>query len=546
MLTAIFRGICATSLACGVSLSNASIRSGADFPIRLDRGHGTRSALAGCEGFECMRRYMELPDESFTWQDTGLRLKGPAPETGVMCTLHVLHMTSQTWLKGISSLPTWNHHLVLVEPSNLASDDAKSNWTNLVIGDTLTVPVHLLAVQPDKDMAVAMGLAARLGTRSAVVYNVPNEWNSFRDDPLRVPALEQEFEKSYTWMHVIRHPDRPEFMIELPNLRATVRAMDALQNYTSALPTGRASDFALSGFSKRGVAAWMTAAFDSRVKALLPGAITLRLREMLKNTVRSYGHAPVIALSYFMRDVFGSLDEPGAHLLFKTIDASNYLERLTMPKFLMVTTSDDYMLPDATRGWWGRLPGENGLLMKPNRGHLTQMSEADFLPPAAAFLQGVITGQPAPRVVWNISESDGSITARVDSAHTPSNVRLWSARTCKAHRGRRDFRLLSLDSRETCSHCGIPLPVGCWNMVNTWSMVDLDPDTPGGRTWAVRRDAPADSTYLGFYLEFVFQGPDASSQEPWQFTTEVSILPMSWPRKECFGQACMGDYITLA
>eukprot|EP00406_Dinophysis_acuminata_P033029 CAMPEP_0179356802 /NCGR_PEP_ID=MMETSP0797-20121207/78078_1 /TAXON_ID=47934 /ORGANISM="Dinophysis acuminata, Strain DAEP01" /LENGTH=117 /DNA_ID=CAMNT_0021071995 /DNA_START=1 /DNA_END=351 /DNA_ORIENTATION=+ len=116
--------------------------------------------------------------------------------------------------------------------------------------------------------------------------------------------------------------------------------------------------------------------------------------------IRSYGHPPVAVADYFGRDFLSLLDTPGCHRLFKTIDVWNYIEKLTMPKFVMMTGNDDFMLIDASRGWWDKLPGDNTFMMKPNLPHLFQMSANDFLSPAVAFLQGVITKQATPKISW--------------------------------------------------------------------------------------------------------------------------------------------------
>lgn len=540
MFGALVRGICAASFALRPSGAILASRTSSG-SIPVASAVTNRSVLAGCEGFDCIDRYLRIPDRAFTWKDTGLRLRGTAPDTGVACTLHILRMTSQTWLRGVSTKPKWVHHVVLVEPENLVKGGPKSGWASLILGDTMLVSEQMLAAQPDANMKVAMGLATRLGALSAVLYGVPNEFNMFSDDPMHQGVLLQEEEKAYSWMHVIDHPNKPEFMVELPNVKSVVRGMDVLQNYTAGLPAGAISSFAVSGFSKRGMATWMTAAVDSRVKAILPGAMPLHIHSMIKDLYRSYGNAPIATIPYFFRDLFGHLDDSSAVYLFKTIDAFNYMEKLSVPKFVMMTGSDDFMLVDATRPWLHKIPGETYFLMKPNREHLMQMSVIDFLPPSAAFLEGIMTNQSTPQVAWNISEDEGTITAHVGGEHVPHTVRLWTARTCKAH-GRRDFRMLSNDPPATCVQCGIPLPAGCWNMVNSWNSVPIKPSAPHGRTWVVTQDAPTDNTYLAYYIDFVFEGPESNFHEPWHLSTEVAILPKGFPRGECFGDGCNGDH----
>lgn len=83
----------------------------------------------GCESFECVKRYVELPDRNFHWQHV-TELEGT--EDGVSWKGHVLKMTSQQWLlSNETNKPIWEHPLIIITPSNLKpeSSDWATFWT---------------------------------------------------------------------------------------------------------------------------------------------------------------------------------------------------------------------------------------------------------------------------------------------------------------------------------------------------------------------------------------------------------------------------------
>merc|ERR1719221_2294580 len=70
------------------------------------------SPIAGCEGIDCVKEYVELPDASYSWTDTGHRINGIDRTSSINWTGYVLNMTSQSWLTGAKvSFPVWWHTL---------------------------------------------------------------------------------------------------------------------------------------------------------------------------------------------------------------------------------------------------------------------------------------------------------------------------------------------------------------------------------------------------------------------------------------------------
>ena len=53
-------------------------------------------------------------------------------------------------------------------------------------------------------------------------------------------------------------------------------------------------------------------------------------------------------------------------------------------------------------------------------------------------------------------------------------------------------------------------------------------------------DAPADDVWRAFYMEFKFDGPGVF---PFIFTTQVQIVPFTYPFPNCHGEGCRGKLV---
>ena len=53
---------------------------------------------SACAGYDCLKEYIDKPDENFAWTDTGIRLQGLDPLHLRRWDGYVLNFTSQQWL----------------------------------------------------------------------------------------------------------------------------------------------------------------------------------------------------------------------------------------------------------------------------------------------------------------------------------------------------------------------------------------------------------------------------------------------------------------
>ena len=53
---------------------------------------------SACAGYDCLKEYIDKPDENYAWTDTGIRLQGLDPLHLRRWDGYVLNFTSQQWL----------------------------------------------------------------------------------------------------------------------------------------------------------------------------------------------------------------------------------------------------------------------------------------------------------------------------------------------------------------------------------------------------------------------------------------------------------------
>ena len=126
---------------------------------------------------------------------------------------------------------------------------------------------------------------------------------------------------------------------------------------------------------------------------------------------------------------------PQFRALMRIEDPYEYRSRLTLPKYLVNATGDQFFLPDSWRVYYDTLPGETSVRYVPNADH--GLKGTDALQSVAAFYSSILTGTPRPKVTWTAG-TDGKIRVQADRA--PERVLVWRATNPNA----RDFRLETL------------------------------------------------------------------------------------------------------
>ena len=99
-----------------------------------------------------------------------------------------------------------------------------------------------------------------------------SDWllKSSNQNQLETPKLADDT-PNYTWRQFILNPDNPEMLIWFPMVKASLRAMDMTTQFVKDQYGKSLSKWGVSGGSKRGWTAWLTAAVDpERVKLIVP------------------------------------------------------------------------------------------------------------------------------------------------------------------------------------------------------------------------------------------------------------------------------------
>jgi PhoPQ-activated pathogenicity-related protein len=191
-------------------------------------------------------------------------------------------------------------------------------------------------------------------------------------------------------------------------------------------------------------------------------------------------------------------DAPRARELLKIVEPYEYRDRLTLPKFIVNGTGDQFFVPDSWKFYFDALPGVKYLRYVPNADHSLRGSDA--WQSALAFYDAILTGSPLPQFTWTV-EKDGTI--RVRAKDTPSAVTLWQA----TNPGARDFRLSSIGAK--------------------WKGAAL---APRGNGEYVAKVAKPRRGFTAYMVELKF--PSGVADAPFTFTTGVKVVPDVEPFKD--------------
>ena len=442
------------------------------------------AAPAAANPKNALDAYVAKPDPSFAWS-VDHAISGPGYHGAV------LTMTSQTWLTASQvDKPVWKHWVTVIVPETV---EHTTGFLYITGGDNT-----------DKAPAGAPDRWARLATdtRSVVVEldDVPNQPLRFAETPDRARVEDQII--AYQQAKVAKSGDMGQ-LLRLPMVKGGTAAMTAVQQYLASEAGGRIKldGFVVSGGSKRAWTAWLVAAVDPRVKAVIPIVINvLSVDATARHHWEAMGYFSPALGDYVENGLIpGLIGSPGMNRIQKLEDPLNYRDRpaMRMPKYVINAVGDEYFPPDNTRFGYQLLPPMKRLRMIPNSKHST--AGTDLMDSLTAFYSAILNKRPIPDYAWTV-RMDGAIVVR--STTQPTAVNLWSATNPKA----RDFRVDTIGKAFTST--------------------PLTRSTDG--TWVGAPDKPA-AGWTAYFVELTY---DSGGAYPFKFTTEVSItpdtLPYSW------------------
>jgi PhoPQ-activated pathogenicity-related protein len=424
-------------------------------------------------------RYVAAPDGNYRY-----RVAGSLPASGA--TVTILDMTSQQWLSEREiDRPVWTHWLTVVRPDTVKSDVGFLYITGGENDGTVPTELDRWMIETAKDT----------GTVVAQLRMVPNQPLVFQDDPRKKPREEDDF-IAYTWDKFLRTGDE-RWPARLPMTKAAVRALDTITAFSASAEGGAVAvrRFVVMGGSKRGWTTWTTAAVDRRVVAIIPAVIDLlNVEPSFIHHWRAYGFWAPAVQDYVDHHIMEWMGTAQFRKLLKLVEPYEYRDRLTMAKFIVNASGDQFFLPDSSQFYFKDLKGEKYLRYIPNADH--SLKDTDAIQSAHAFYASIVAGTPRPRFSWTL-EADGSI--RVVAVDRPASVTMWQATNPDA----RDFRMETLGP--------------------AYKATALEPVGPN--TWVARVEEPARG-WTAFFIELTYPSGGAY---PFKFTTDIRVLPDTLP-----------------
>ncbi|KAJ8371360.1 hypothetical protein SKAU_G00113880 [Synaphobranchus kaupii] len=443
-------------------------------------------------------------------------------------TRYVLNMTSLQWLnESLVDRPVWWHYMTVTVPRQLTPGLEDSAFLLMDGGDNgAQPPAHTSPLQ-----SIIAAFAIKSGTISACLTQIPNQPLTFPHDPQGKTSRSEDKLLAYTWWHFLtNHSDDPHRLLLFPMTKACVRGMDTVSDFILKISAGRQriDRFTVSGGSKRGWVAWLTAAVDRRVVSFVPIVLDLlNMTENLHHHFRAYGGWSFAFHSYYDLNITELLDSPQMKRMSSLIDPLAYNERYrSKPKLVISSVGDEFFLLDNSHYYYQQLQGEKHLRILPNAEHLCLGHWLSVLLSIQSFYFSTMLGHKRPTMHWNRTQSEGSGAIYLYTDTPPIKVLAYQARTLDAKR--RDFRWAVASPGRPGHILFRPIP---W-----WSSPVSSP-SPGVY---MKKFLVPKFGWRAFFIEVSFSGPLGTVQT---FTTEVQIIPDTFPFPQCKAQACHGTIV---
>jgi len=421
--------------------------------------------------------YVDNDDGSFTW-------KVIKHDTSDGIETFVLDMTSQTWRTHADVDRTeWQHWVTVAVPAQVKSD-AGLMWVGG--GRNGGKP-------PKGPSGRIQQIALATQTVVAEVHMIPNQSLVFHNDGKR--RVEDDL-IAYTWVKFLETGDAT-WPARNPMVKSVVRAMDAVTELMASEAGGKRSvnNYVVAGGSKRGWTTWLVGAVDERVIGIVPIVIDiLNLEKSMNHHFSCYGFFSPSVGDYVEHKLMRMSDHPRLEALRALVDPYHYRHRLTMPKFVMNGSGDQYFPPDLSRYYFDDLPGEKYLRYVPNADHSLRGSDA--MESLTAFYLTVLAKKEGPKFSWKRTDEN---TIQIKTTDKPKQVTLWQATNPNG----RDFRIESVGPIYTSS----------------------DLEDQGDGTYVAHVSSP-EKGWTAFFAELTF---DVGAPVPLKVTTNVGVTPDTFP-----------------
>jgi len=264
------------------------------------------------------------------------------------------------------------------------------------------------------------------------------------------------------------------------------------------------------------------------------------------------------------------LDMEWLQQLFEACDPYYFFDRYEgIEKMVIDATNDEFFMPDDEHYWWSKFPEPRYFEMIADAEHSLSTGITALVPSVASFLTCYLDEIVMPRLEWVINNETGTIVLTYyGNTSKIVEARLWHGRSCGQKR--RDFRIANLD--DPCV-CGVPADNGmCVDLESVFVHEDLTAISMNDTVAVYEGIAPEIPTdhWIAFLIAvrinlFHSDHPLTSFDELMQhhlktrlkeskswfyvdygeavFTSQVSIVPETFPFAPCNGTACYGTLV---
>ncbi|EEI9873812.1 PhoPQ-regulated protein [Salmonella enterica] len=351
---------------------------------------------------------------------------------GVM--LQRFNLNSQTWSpQGVVSPERWQNGVDIYIPDSAREKNALVVINNGSNNNGSGTPVAPTNFNEEELSRIA------IATRTVVisVSNVPNQVISYQG--VTTP-LGEDNSVAYSWKLFIG--DTHKYQDASLHIPMAASVSQAFRLAKKELTQQNINKFIVTGASKRGWAAWLTALSDPDVGAVVPFAMDLlNTQKSLEHMYQSYGkNWPVAFYPYYNQGIDQQVGTDKFARLMRLEDPLTYLntdmgDRLKIDKYIINASGDDFYVPDNSHFYYGLLPGSKSLRVVPNSTHNGILSVAEQS--LITFVNRFQEKQKLPEITENVqSRGDGKKELVVNFSEKPVAILQWTARNPAA----RDFR----------------------------------------------------------------------------------------------------------
>lgn len=447
--------------------------------------------------------------------------------------IHLVNVTSGSWLPEVSNVPIWSHYLMIIVPlySNIKlSGKAMLYSTEQVApisGDITTTPTA----------EVAMRIAKESGSVTGLLYGNPHGPLVFSDDARQDMELYGSSLLAYSWNKTLdRAQDKPETNIIFPVLRSIRYAMDSIQKFLGEnYDLDPINDFCV--MSEVPFASWM-AGVDPRVKCSIP-----ILSDMVNATATLQRHyRSMAAWSYHwggFGPIFDKIGSRPVYDLFRHVDPAYQNDRFKQDVLMLRAGNDESMVPDSTRDYYDKMANNQRVYLRtlPNALHGAEL-DSRFMIDIIAFYTASqstnLTSGVLPSMNWSMKSNDLEGSIEADVSQRPIRVTAWMAET--RTRFKRDFRLQRLSKDGLIPQRSNYSPFTSSPFLLDLTNYDEIYFGEGGAsnekyTFRATFSLPKDGYWKAFFIEFEFIGPYGRKLI---LTTETMVIPEELPWTGCW------------